>query len=660
MTGAEGKLMIGAAGAVVKTTDGVVKLFFASQIERLKANLREKFVEKQISNKNIERIFEAYLISLYHKCNTVNTIIFPQNEIPLEKIYEPLILIPDNNLFSAKLTIDETKKYVDLIIHDELKKNILLIDVAGMGKSTFSKHLVLKILKNTLHSKIPIFIELRKILQEESLIQHILKEINLEYKNILTEEMLLKLMEKGRFLFIFDGFDEVDDDRELLIGNEISDLSTTFLNNTVILTSRNRAYIPTIHNQVTFNFKHLDLGQIKSLLLRYDASVDIEVGKDLIKHENFKTLNYELFGTPLMVNLLYMSFGHNKTIDSNIVTFYDEMFNALYKGHDLTKAGFSRPKYSKLNFENFKSLFNAFCFVSLFENKISFSTKGEVLNTIKKAATLSSIEVHSFESFFGDLLNNVPFLTKDGLEFKFMHKTIIEFFAAEFMNYSEVTSALVKKIEKNNLLVSFIKSFDFLYQINSSLYIKEIGHKFLSEYMHFIEHNYQEFNEYFKTILFFNDDAILTVETKEDEENNHGVYGGYTNQMGYFFDYEDAQYLISISYNQTSKFKHIPKAFLQDILIIDNNTSTNSLMDKKLNAKDLQYNFSHLELGKHYPINLDTSDLLQSSKLITALLLRTLIYDGHLREEENTLFHINKNKCQNILSASVKKLDVLD
>jgi len=33
----------------------------------------------------------------------------------------------------------------------------------------------------------------------------------------------------------------------------------------------------------------------------------------------------------LMVNLLYKSFGYNKTIDSNVVTFYDEMFNALYK-----------------------------------------------------------------------------------------------------------------------------------------------------------------------------------------------------------------------------------------------------------------------------------------------------------------------------------------
>ncbi len=657
MTGAEGKII---ASAAIKTTNGVVKLLFASQIDKLKTSLRENFIEKQISNKNIEKIFEGYFISLYNKCNTINTIIFPQNEILLEKIYEPLILIPSNNLFSNHLK-NETNKYVDLIIRDELENNILLIDVAGMGKSTFSKYLILRILQNKLNIKIPVFIELRKIIKDESLIENILREINLEYKNVLTEEMLLKLMEKGSFLFIFDGFDEVNDEREMFIGNEISHLSTTFLDNRIILTSRNRAYIPTLNNQVTLNFKHLNLNQIKSLLLRYDSSVDITVGESLINHENFKTLNYELFGTPLMVNLLYMSFGHNKTIDSNIVTFYDEMFNALYKGHDLTKAGFSRPKYSKLNFEDFKSLFNAFCFVSLFENKISFSTKSEVLNTIKKATILSSIEPYSLESFFGDLLNNVPFLTKDGLEFKFMHKTIIEFFAAEFINYSEVSSDLIEKIKNSNLLISFVKSFEFLYQINSSLYIKEIGKTFLSEYINFAESQYQDFNEYFQTILFFNDDALLTIDkVEEDEERNDGVYRGYSNQMGYYFNYENDQYIISISHNGSSRFKHIPREFLKSIITIDDNTSTSDLMNPILNTADLKYNFSHIELGKHYPINMDTINLLQSSKLITALLLRTLIYDGRLNEDEDALFYINKDKCKSILSTLTTKLDVLN
>jgi len=366
--------------AGIKTTESVVKLFFASHIESFKSSLREKYLKKQISDNNLEELLETYLSTLHKKCYTLSTIMFPRQAIPLESIYEPLVLTSMTRYHKVE---EDYSKNIDLLIHDELTKNMLLIDTAGMGKSTVSKYLILRILQNKLHSKIPIFVELRKVEKDETLLDYIVREMNPHNRKNFTVEMFIMLMEQGKFVFFFDGFDEVSEEKAKELGEEISDLSQKYSTNLTLLTSREQSYIPNLYNQTACTFKPLKLKQIKSLLLKYDAYASIEVGKQLIAHENFKILNYELFNTPLMVNLLYKSFGYNHTIDDNVVTFYNEMFDALFKGHDLTKAGFKREKSSGLNYEAFKTLFNAFSFVALFENRASFKNKVELHLKIK-------------------------------------------------------------------------------------------------------------------------------------------------------------------------------------------------------------------------------------------------------------------------------------
>ena len=267
----------------IKSTESVVKLFFASHIESFKNNLREKYLQKQISDKNLEELLQTYLSRLHKKCNTINTIIFPQQEIPLESIYEPLVLTSTNR---HNIEEEDCSKSIDLLIHDTLDKNLLLIDTAGMGKSTVSKYLILRILQNKLHSKIPIFVELRKVDKDESLLDYIVKEMNPYKRKNFTVEMFVMLMEKGKFVFFFDGFDEVSEDKAKSLGEEISELSEIYSTNLTLLTSREQSYIPTLYKQVSCTFEPLKLKQIKALLLKYDAYASIEVGKELIAHEN--------------------------------------------------------------------------------------------------------------------------------------------------------------------------------------------------------------------------------------------------------------------------------------------------------------------------------------------------------------------------------------
>lgn len=634
----------------IKSTESVVKLFFASHIESFKNNLREKYLQKQISDKNLEELLQTYLSTLHKKCNTINTIIFPRQEVPLESIYEPLVLTSTNR---HSIEEEDCSKSIDLLIHDTLDKNLLLIDTAGMGKSTVSKYLILRILQNKLHSKIPIFVELRKVDKDERLLDYIVKEMNPYKRKNFTVEMFVMLMEKGKFVFFFDGFDEVSEDKAKRLGKEISELSEIYSTNLTLLTSREQSYIPTLYKQVSCTFEPLKLKQIKALLLKYDAYASIEVGKELIAHENFKTLNHELFNTPLMVNLLYSSFWHNNTIDDNVVTFYNEMFNALFKGHDLTKAGFTREKVSALTYESFKTLFNAFSFIALFEGKASFKNETEVLDTIKKASTLSTIELENNEEFFIDLLNSVPLLTRDGLEYKFMHKTIMEFFAAEFLNYSEKSHALFEKIKKKELMNSFKKCFEFLYEINKSLYIEEVGKDFLVGYIAFCKKpENQKYNNAFKSFMFLLGKSSLdiTIYTKRRLDNKSLSRDGYVMIMNSELG-SSKGYKVQLACGETS-FLYNSGNFFQEIL-----TKKNYRGNSQFEREEVEVLINNLSLNHEYSFFSKDILKIQDSKLLQYLVSKVIL--AQLLKKRGNLF-IDINKCQALLEALDNKLDVLD
>lgn len=58
---------------------------------------------------------------------------------------------------------------------------------------------------------------------------------------------------------------------------------------------------------------------------------------------------------------------------------------------------------------------------------------------------MAGIELKDPSFFLSDLLYSVPFIIKDGKEFKFVHKTIPEYFATEYLNYPEDSLNLFKK-----------------------------------------------------------------------------------------------------------------------------------------------------------------------------------------------------------------------
>ena len=154
---------------------------------------------------------EEYLYYFYKK-NIYTRSLAKQNcKQIIYKIYQPLEIYNRVNTseryYINKLEMEIFYKH----------RNILLMDNAGMGKSTLIKYMSLSILENGEY--VPYILELRNI-EGEEIIEYIKNEIRMQEKNILTKDVE-KLLRQGKFIIFFDGFDEVDDRYKTSVSNKI-------------------------------------------------------------------------------------------------------------------------------------------------------------------------------------------------------------------------------------------------------------------------------------------------------------------------------------------------------------------------------------------------------------------------------------------------------
>jgi len=465
MVGIEGRVAL----ELFKPTAGFIGALLAPKIENVKKWSEEKELKGKLETDVLLKVFENYLTKLAYRVAEITSISFPLQKLNISEAYEPLFL--------ELLHEEKNKIYsIEKLLNSE-KNSVVIIDSAGMGKSTFSKYLVTKALFKT--DRFPILFELRKCNSDLPLIDNLAKELDFPGA-IFPRELFYALIKLGKFILILDGFDEVSIDFQEDLSNQIYDLSLKGRDNKLVLTSRPQESIPDLIDNLSFKFNPFSLKQAKSLLTRYDHISKLDVGSRLISQ--IEKAPAKFLDTPLLVSLLYRTFGTNNSIADRMCTFYDEIYHALYKGHDLiNKNGYCREKKSNLDFEEFRRLLRAFCYYMSVTRKTSFKSWSEAIKYIDKASELASIKPESSSKFLDDLLVAVPLMQKDGCEYKFLHKTILEFFSAEHIIYKNNSFELAKKIFNSKAVKSFEKVFDFIFDISPTLFNAVFTKQFAEE-----------------------------------------------------------------------------------------------------------------------------------------------------------------------------------
>lgn len=390
--------------------------------------------------------YENYLFNTKRKNSKIKTIIYRRVPQDLYSFYECIGVSYNGN------TLD-TSSINNLI---EYGNKIIITGTGGMGKSILFKHLFLNTIDET--NYIPVLLELRSFNNME------FKEISVYsaiYKSLtdngftLSEEHFEYSMKKGGYIIFFDGYDEINRDKASKVTSDILSLCDKYNENKYVISSRPTEEFIGWNDFAEMTSQKLTKNQALSLInkIEFDESVKNIFYKEL--DENLYDKYKSFASNPLLLNIMLLTFHKHASIPDRLNDFYEEAFATLFNMHDATKDSYVRDIRTGLGCEDFKLIFAYICFKSYFKGEYEFS-EGRLRYYLNMAKEKFERTKFSIEDFQEDLTMSVCMLVKEGLNYRFSHRSFQEYFAAWY------TCKLTDDTQ-SRLLTSWLKDSDSVF-----------------------------------------------------------------------------------------------------------------------------------------------------------------------------------------------------
>lgn len=409
---------------------------------------------------------------------------FHNSQRSLKEIYVEQSLVKEHQSNDDNETVKIDKLPVELI---KKYKKILITDTAGMGKSTILKRMFIDLIDKGLDVVgIPIYIELNKLNKENTIlneIQDALSSLSERFDN----NLLLKLIQTGDFIFFLDGFDEISLSDKSEVTNDIqSFISKAGTNNFFILTSRHEGNLSSFGDFQSFTIQPLTKEESFELLKKYDTSEKKELSKNLInllQSGQYSSLD-EYLKNPLLVSLLFTAYDYKRSIPFEKHRFYAEVFEAYFEKHDNTKPIRTRDKLSGLNYDGFDRVLRRIGFICLTKIGVKFN-RDIIIKAIIDARKFCGNLSFSESDFLEDLQSTVPLFYRDGNEYKWVHKSLLEYFAARYIavDAKEKQNKILSQIYKSEHIDRYLNMLDLYYDIDYSGFNSNIRYPFCNDFV---------------------------------------------------------------------------------------------------------------------------------------------------------------------------------
>ena len=424
-------------------------------LSKLTSRARDQWEKFKIDS---DIAFDLYLKSSFEKYSKIKTLLYRTQPKYIYDFFEyPNLISYDGRMIPSE--------DVDNLL--DISHFLIVQGSGGIGKSTFMKHLFI----NELQKKdlIPIFLELKD-----------LNEINDDYN--MADFVFSKLyslsvgfdkgyleyaLRSGCFMFILDGYDEIISDKKEKFLRKITDFCDRYSENYYIISSRPYSDFVEFQRFSVLKLDSFSKKQAISLISRIEYD-------DAIKNRFIKALDEKLYdnhgsfaSNPLLLNIMLLTFDNYAEIPEKLHLFYAYAFEALYSKHDATKGGYKREMKSKLSFDEFKKVFSRFCFISYYHGTIEFSYD-ELTSFLDKAKKSNSIDFDTAD-MIDDLINSICLIYKDGLNYRFAHRSFQEYFSAVFLKSLSddgMNKMALQLIEKDTHRASNDNVFFMLFDIN--------------------------------------------------------------------------------------------------------------------------------------------------------------------------------------------------
>lgn len=442
--------------------------------------------------------FEEYLHRNYKKYSIINTLVFKNEQRLLKDLYIPLTITKEEHNYSGEKEHLKIENYPLELIKKYNK--ILITDTAGMGKSTLTKLLFLDVIENGYG--IPLYIEMRRLKKDRPILLEIQEQIS-----SLSEEfdavLLLEFIQTGGFIIFLDGFDEIAIDDRASVTSNVQDFISKAGNNTFIMTSRPEQALACFGDFQRFTINPLAKKEAFELLRRYDKQgATSKQLIDVLKSGQYDMIN-EFLKNPLLVSLLYAAFDYKQTIPLKKHIFYRQVYDAYFDSHDLSKGdSYIHDKLSHLDIDDFDRVLRFVGFKCIKYQKIEFE-KDALLHIIDEARTFCSDLNFNSSDFLNDLLSAVPLFCQDGQYYRWVHKSLQEYFAAQFIfkDSKQNQDALLTAIYKSDNIDKYLNLLDIYYDIDNWGFQKNIKYPIFKAYVDYYENNVYNSDVIEKTMI---------------------------------------------------------------------------------------------------------------------------------------------------------------
>lgn len=144
---------------------------------------------------------------------------------------------------------------------------------------------------------------------------------------------------------------------------------------------------------------------------------------------------------------------------------------------------YTHNKYSKLEIDDFHRVLRHIGFSCLRDQRIEFS-KDELLKLIKESRLFCAGLNFNDSDFLKDIINTVPLFAQDGNYYRWAHKSLQEYFAAQYiyLDAKEKQRGILNYLYQSSNIKNFMNVIDLYYDMDYKGFRNVIEHSFLEEY----------------------------------------------------------------------------------------------------------------------------------------------------------------------------------
>ena len=415
--------------------------------------------------------FEKYS----YKIDKVRSIVF--NEL-FRSISSIKSVNKEPNEFDQNKKGDKKPELIEERIKSKQINKYIIIGDSGIGKSILFRFLKLKLLKQLYTNKtkvIPILIHLKNWRSTSNILDLICEELRSTY---LKKDDIKSYLIQGRFLILFDAFDEISVNIREDFFNALSRFVKTYNENLYLVSSK-----PGLHENafksIEFEFVKMEPPELLELQDYIQNNINLPLNEfvDQIKQKKLQDFSK----IPLFLNLLLLYVKQYKDLPASkyelleklVIHYFEEHLNEKYFMAPIQTEG-ARVLLSNLAFEMVFNIRKKEFDGSEFRIKFK-----EISQELKDKGALDD---DVSDDMIKDFLFTSNLIVKDGGNFRFWHPILLHYFCsykfAEEINDNKIdlkSGSIFSTFDLKDLIViSFplIKNQDYIDQLkDNNLYL---------------------------------------------------------------------------------------------------------------------------------------------------------------------------------------------